>query len=102
MKDCLDGVKIFTESEVGIEEALEQMTDEWIERGEYCDYTILSLRDALSKYSLVCENFRRWNREAGERELDLWTSLGSAKRDANFWMGITFVSWILIGILLVK
>jgi hypothetical protein len=38
---------IYTDEAKSIKDALEQMTDEWIEDGQYCDQTLMDLRDAL-------------------------------------------------------
>lgn len=39
--------RIYTDGKRTLRVALEQMTDEWIESGQYCDQTIMNLRDAL-------------------------------------------------------
>ncbi len=32
-----------------IDKAMELMTDEWISKGEYCDQTIIDMRDIIKK-----------------------------------------------------
>lgn len=39
--------RIYTDSKRTIRVALEQMTDEWIDSGRYCDQTIIDMRNAL-------------------------------------------------------
>lgn len=38
---------IYTDKLCTLEEALEQLTDEWIEDGNYCDRTVIDLRDTI-------------------------------------------------------
>ena len=45
----MDEIKIYTEEIEPIQDALETMTDDWIENAEYCDQTIIDLRDACKK-----------------------------------------------------
>ena len=39
-------MKIWTDRPMGIKEALEFMTDDWIEADSYCQMTVQTLRDA--------------------------------------------------------
>ena len=39
---------IYTDEPMRPEEALEQMTDDWCD-GQYCDYTVMSMRDLMHK-----------------------------------------------------
>ena len=43
MKD----IKIYTDKEEPLEDALKTLTNTWIESGEYCDNTVITLRDAV-------------------------------------------------------
>ncbi len=49
---------IYTDEHKDVGDALEQMTDEWISDGNYCDKTVMDLRDelkrALSGKTLTC------------------------------------------------
>lgn len=39
--------RIWTDRNRGIDKALAMMTDDWIENGQYCQQTVMDLRDAL-------------------------------------------------------
>lgn len=39
-----------------LEKALEIMTDDWVDDGNYCAQTVIDLRDALKVYTALCKH----------------------------------------------
>lgn len=42
-----------------VEEALEMLTDEWVDDGNYCAQTVIDLRDALKFYIKECKKLEQ-------------------------------------------
>ncbi len=42
-----------------VEEALEMLTDEWIDDGAHCTQTVIDLRDALKFYIEECKKLEK-------------------------------------------
>lgn len=42
-----------------VEEALEMLTDEWIDDGAHCTQTVIDLRDALKFYIEECKKLKK-------------------------------------------
>jgi hypothetical protein len=80
--DMIDAQIYFKGKSRPIDEALEMLTDEWIDDGAYCAQTVIDLRDALKFYRDLAFAMHDKTQLLEKEKEDLKMELSAAKLEA--------------------